>query len=70
MRDTNAQLERHNEVKEEQIGFACTLCSDYISEIDQYRKNVNRLARTNQHKELIRATDTPLLVESELKAFY
>lgn len=70
LRDTNAQLERHNEVKEEQIGFAFTLCSDYISKIDQYRKNVNRLVRTNQHKELIRATDTPLLVESELKAFY
>ena len=46
-----------------------TICSTYISKLDDFRKNVNRKLKTGQTHELQRMTETSI-VKNELKEFY
>ena len=48
LRDTNNQLRESNYVKEEYIGYVFSICSNYISKLDEYRKNINRKLKANQ----------------------
>jgi uncharacterized protein YfkK (UPF0435 family) len=66
----NTELGKKNMIKEEYIGFVLLLCSDYISKIDNYRKNINRKIRLNMFRELKEDTDSQTMLQSELKEFY
>lgn len=66
----NAALQEQNTIKEEYIGFVLLLCSDYISKLDGYRKNINRKVKAKLYDDLKNYTDSPLLIQSELKEFY
>ena len=70
LKEANEKLYDQNIIKEEYIGFVLTLCSDYISKLDQYRKNINNKVKTQQYKDLLKFTDSPIMIESELKEFY
>ncbi len=70
LKETNDQLRESNYVKEEYIGIVFTLCSGYINKLDELRKNVNRRIRAKQIDEVKTLTDTPTLVQTELKEFY
>lgn len=67
--DINDQLRESNYIKEEYIGYVFTICSTYISKLDDVRKNVNRKLKTGQTHELQRMTETSI-VKNELKEFY
>ena len=41
--DANNKLTESNYVKEEYIGYVFNICSSYISKLDEYRKNINRI---------------------------
>ena len=66
----NADLGEKNIVKEEYIGFVLALCSDYISRLDNYRKDINRKVKTHMYVELNDMTNSSVMMQSELKEFY
>ena len=69
LRAVNDALAESNYVKEEYIGYVFSLCSSYISKIDEYRKNVNRKLTVKQYDELRTMTDKSM-VQEELQTFY
>lgn len=70
LRDTNNQLRESNYVKEEYIGYVFSICSNYISKLDEYRKNINRKLKANQLEDVKALTDTHSMAQNELKEFY
>ena len=70
LKETNAQLRESNYVKEEYIGYVFTICSNYISKIDEFRKNINRKIKAKQIDDVKALTDTPAMAQNELKEFY
>ena len=77
LEEANAQLSRANSdlceknlIKEEYIGFVLALCSDYISKLDRYRKDINRKVKTHLYAELNDMTESSVMMQSELKDFY
>lgn len=70
LRSANQKLQESNDVKEEYIGYVFSICSNYISKLDEYRKNINRKLKTGQFEEARQLTDNSSLVQNELKDFY
>lgn len=66
----NSDLGEKNLIKEEYIGFVLALCSDYISKLDRYRKDINRKVKTHLYSELNDMTESSVMMQSELKDFY
>lgn len=66
----NQKLQESNDVKEEYIGYVFSICSNYISKLDEYRKNINRKLKTGQFEEARQLTDNSSLTQNELKDFY
>lgn len=70
LRSANKKLQESNDVKEEYIGYVFSICSNYISKLDEYRKNINRKLKTGQFEEARQLTDNSSLTQNELKDFY
>lgn len=70
LRSANQKLQKSNDVKEEYIGYVFSICSNYISKLDEYRKNINRKLKTGQFEEARQLTDNSSLTQNELKDFY
>lgn len=70
LRSANQKLQELNDVKEEYIGYVFSICSNYISKLDEYRKNINRKLKTGQFEEARQLTDNSSLTQNELKDFY
>ena len=47
-----------------------SICSNYISKLDEYRKNINRKLKANQLEDVKALTDTHSMAQNELKEFY
>ena len=70
LRSANQKLQESNDVKEEYIGYVFSISSNYISKLDEYRKNINRKLKTGQFEEARQLTDNSSLTLNELKDFY
>lgn len=70
LRSANQKLQESNDVKEEYIGYVFSICSNYISKLDEYRKNINRKLKTGQFEEARQLTDNSSLTQNELKDFF
>lgn len=70
LRSANQKLQESNDVKEEYIGYVFSICSNYISKLDEYRKNINRKLKTGQFEEARQLTDNSSLTQNALKDFY
>ena len=70
LQETNTELTESNYVKEEYIGYIFNICSNYISKLDEYRKNINRKVKTGMVDEVKKMTDVPSFISNELKEFY
>lgn len=70
LRSANQKLQESNDVKEEYIGYVFSICSNYISKLDEYRKNINRKLKTGQFEEARQLTDNSSLTQNELKDLY
>lgn len=62
-------LHESNYVKEETIGMAFTLCSNYISQMEESRKTLVRLMKTNQ-TDLLRKQLETSLTSTRVKEFF
>lgn len=67
--DVVGQLRESNYIKEETMGMAFTLCSNYITQMDDQRKTFARMLKTNQH-ELLRRQLEKSLTSTQLKEFF
>lgn len=69
LQDKNSQLRESNYVKEEYIGYVFSICSTYISKIEELCKNINRKLKVRQLEELKALTEASV-ARTELKEFY
>ena len=70
LKDANNKLLESNYVKEEYIGYVFSICSNYISKLEEYRKNISRKLKAGQVDEVKNITSSTTFVQSELKEFY
>ena len=70
LKEVNAQLQESNHVKEEYIGYIFNICSNYISKLEDYRKNIQRKLKVGQIEEIKKLTASSSLATNELKEFY
>ena len=68
--EVNQRLREADLVKEEYIGYLFSICSNYISKLDDFRKNINRKAKVKLYDEVLQMTDKSTMVQDELKEFY
>jgi len=66
----NAQLSESNRVKEEYIGRFISLCSQYITKLDSYRKMVNKKIKNHEYDELFRSTRSSDLKDAEQEELF
>ena len=46
------------------------ICSNYISKLEEYRKDINRKAKAKMLPEILAMTEKQTMVQDELKEFY
>ena len=66
----NHKLGETNRVKEAYLGKFIDLCSDYIEKLDNYRRNLNRIANSGKVEELLKSIKSTRFIEDELADFY
>jgi len=67
---SNSKLQESNYVKEEYIGYVFSICSSYISKLEEYRKSINRKLKAGKIDDIKSLTSSTTIVQSELKEFY
>lgn len=65
-----SKLSANNEAKEKYIANIFTICSDYITKLDDFRKNIYRMIVARRFDELRDLTKSPELSNSEIKELY
>lgn len=70
LHSTNDKLIESNYVKEEYIGYVFSICSNYISKMEDFRKNISRKLKAGQIEEIKKLTASTITVQTELKEFY
>lgn len=64
------ELASVNSVKERYLANVFTLCSNYITKFDDFRKNIGALAKEKKYEELRELTRNPELSYGEVKELY
>lgn len=65
-----AMLSATNEAKEQYIANVFSICSEYITKLDDFRKRIYRLITARKLEELSEITKTPDLPYGEMKMLY
>jgi hypothetical protein len=66
----NNRLTETNKVKEAYLGKFIDLCSTYIEKLDDYRRNLNRIANRGKIEDLLKALKSTDFINDELSDFY
>lgn len=69
-RRSAAELSKINEAKEEYIANIFTICSNYISKLDDIRTNIHKLLAARKFEEAARIAKSPELSYGEIKELY
>ena len=64
------ELSRINLAKEKYIADIFAICSNYISKLDDFRKNIYRLLLAGKYEDLRQLTKTPELSQAEIKELH
>lgn len=64
------ELSRTNLAKEKYIADIFAICSNYISKLDDFRKNIYRLLLAGKYEDLRQLTKTPELSQAEIKELH
>ena len=70
LKEANAELNESNYVKEEYIGYAFSLCSQFIKHMDDFRRTINRKAKVMQWDDIRNLTEGKTLEKDAMKDFY
>jgi len=68
--EVNQKLSETNKVKEAYLGKFIDLCSSYIEKLDNYRRNLNKIANSGKIEELSKSLKSTQFIEDELNGFY
>lgn len=66
----NRELQESNAIKEAYVGYAFTLSTDYINDLDDLRKKLLRKAKAQKINELVELLASEDVVQGELQRFY
>jgi len=66
----NQKLGETNRVKEAYLGKFIDLCSNYIEKMNDYRRNLNKIANSGKTEELFNLLKSSRFIEEELNDFY
>lgn len=69
-RRSAAELAQVNDSKEKYIASVFNICSDYISKLDDFRKNIYRMIVARRYDEIRELTKSPDLSHGEIKELY
>lgn len=64
------ELSRTNLAKEKYIADIFAICSNYISKLDDFRKNIYRMLIAGKYEEVRQLTKTPELSQAEIKELH
>ncbi|WP_455586154.1 DUF6377 domain-containing protein [Bacteroides sp.] len=67
---SNTCLLESNNIKEAYIGYYMDLCSNYINKVEEYRNNLNNIARNQGAGEVLKAIHKPSFLKNDLDSFY
>lgn len=67
---SNTCLLESNNIKEAYIGYYMDLCSNYINKVEEYRNNLNNIARNQGTNEVMKAIRKPSFLKNDLDSFY
>lgn len=70
LQSANEELAESNKIKEEYIARFLRLCSTYITQLDTFRRLVNKKISSNQVAELFKLTRSDTLQEEALRELY
>ena len=68
--EVNRKLTETNRVKEAYLGKFIDLCSNYIQKLDNYRRNLNKIANSGKMEELVKSLKSSRFIDEELSDFY
>lgn len=67
---SNTCLLESNNIKEAYIGYYMDLCSGYINKVEEYRNNLNNIARNEGTAEVMKTIRKPSFLKNDLDSFY
>jgi hypothetical protein len=70
LKKLNRKLSEANQIKEEYVGYFLDLCSEYIGNLEEYRKMVNHKIAAKRFDELLRITSSSKEKGNEIKELY
>ena len=70
LKEANLKLQASNQLKEEYIAYVLSICSNYISLLDEFRGKLKCKLKVHQYEEALALTSNQTMTQSELKEFY
>lgn len=70
LRQSNDKLVESNFVKEEYVGYVFSICSSYLTKIEEYRKNIARKLKVGKIDDVKSLISNPQIEQEELQDFY
>lgn len=70
LKEANSKLQASNQLKEEYIAYVLSICSNYISLLDEFRGKLKCKLKVRQYEEALALTSSQTMTQSELKEFY
>lgn len=70
LKEANQKLQASNQLKEEYIAYVLSICSNYISLLDEFRGKLKCKLKVHQYEEALALTSNQAMTQSELKEFY
>lgn len=68
--EANQKLQASNQLKEEYIAYVLSICSNYISLLDEFRGKLKCKLKVHQYEEALALTSNQTMTQTELKEFY
>lgn len=70
LQESNANLQLTDKMKEEYIARYLNKCRDYLDALEEYRRNLLKLAKARQNEELMRRLKSESFMAEEKQRFY
>lgn len=70
LKEANLKLQASNQLKEEYIAYVLSICSNYISLLDEFRGKLKCKLKVHQYEKALALTSKQAMTQSELKEFY
>ncbi len=70
LRRSNDKLVKSNSIKEEYVGYVFSICSNYLTKIEEFRKNIARKLKVGKIEDVKNLISSSQIEQDELNDFY